>query len=257
MSFGTVYTAIVGSEIYVKWACFSAKTVKKYMPEVRTSLYTNRPDLVNKCKWGVFIDDILEAPDYPPVDWQGAMIDGILASEKLGYDVTFFTGADTAICDDMTEIFELMTTGNFDLALTQPRDQRKRRYPLRGVHPGFPYYNDGAQFFPWNDATRKFYRDWRDLQWTHKVECAASKKPGARMHPTQPPFNEALYHNSNLRLVLLPKNYNEQLWTGCIYGKVKVVHVHGAGARKAARMGERFNENWQKPRLFRDRKIFK
>jgi len=224
------------------------------MPKVRASLYINRPDLVKQCRWGKFIDDILKAPDYPARDWQGAMIDGILASEELGYDVTFFTGADTAICDDMTEIFELMATGKFDLALTQPRDQRKRR-SLRGIHPGFPYYNDGAQFFPWNDATRKFYRDWRDLQWTHKVECAAFKKRETPMHPTQPSFNEALYRNNNLRLVFLPKNYNEQLWTGCIYGKVKVVHIHGAGAEKAWKMGKRFNENADKPRLFKNKKI--
>jgi len=173
MTFGVNCTAIAGNPIYLEWACFSAKTVKKFMPSVRFSVYTNMVKEARKCG---HIDDVLEAPDYPAEDWHGVMIDGILASEKLGYDVTLFTGADTAICDDMTEIFDLMATGKFDLALTQPRDQRKRRYPLRGVHEGFPYYNDGTQFFPWNDATRKFYRDWRDFQWTHKVECANSRK---------------------------------------------------------------------------------
>ena len=252
MTFGVNCTAIAGNPIYLEWACFSAKTVKKFMPSVRFSVYTNMVKEARKCG---HIDDVLEAPDYPAEDWHGVMIDGILASEKLGYDVTLFTGADTAICDDMTEIFDLMATGKFDLALTQPRDQRKRRYPLRGVHEGFPYYNDGTQFFPWNDATRKFYRDWRDFQWTHKVECANSRKLGTRIHPTQASFNEALYHNSDLRLVLLPKNYNEQLWTGCIYGKVKIVHVHGAGAKKAWRLGQRFNKNWKEPRVFRNRKL--
>jgi hypothetical protein len=249
---GVNCTAIAGNPIYLEWACFSAKTVKRFMPNVRFSVYTNRVSEARECRW---VDDVLKAPDYAPVDLQGAMIDGILASRELSYDVTLFTGADTVFCDDVIPVFELMETGNFDLAVTQPRDQRKRRYPLRGVHPGFPYYNDGALFFPWNDATLKFFKDWRGFQWTHKVECADSRKKSARMHPTQPPFNEALYHNSNLRLVFLPKNYNEQFWTGCLYGKVKILHVHGAGARKAWRMGKRLNANWEKPRLFRNREI--
>jgi len=239
----------------MEWACFSAKTVKKFMPEVRTNLYTNRPDLAKACRWGHFIDDILEAPDYPAVDWQGAKIDGILASEKLGYDATLHTDADTVFCADVTDVLDLMATGKFDLAITQARDQRKRRYPLRGVHPGFPYHKNGTLVFPWNDAVRKFFADYRDLFNTHKVECAASRKPDTQMHPDMPAFNEALYRNSNLRLVFLPNNYNEQFWTGCLYQTVKIFHVHGMGGQKAWRAAEQLNKNSDKPRLFIDRKI--
>ena len=255
MRFGVNYTAIVGNPTYVEWACFSAKTVKRYMPRVQTNLYTNRPDLVKACRWGRFIDDILEAPDYAPVDWQGAKIDGILASENLGYDVTLHTDADTVFCDDVTDTLDLMGTGRFDLALTLARDQRKRRYPLRGVHKGFPYYKNGTLVFPWNDAVRKFFMDYRTLFNTHKVECATSRKADAQMHPDMPAFNEALYHNSQLRLVFLTDNYNTQFWTGCLYGKAKIVHVHGAGAKKAWGIAERLNRDWQEPRVFRDRKI--
>lgn len=252
MAWGVNCTAIAGNRIYLEWACFSAKTVKTFMPKVRFSVYTNMASEARKCRW---IDDVLRAPDYPAEDLQGAMIDGILASEKLGYDATLFTGADTVFCDDVTPVFELMGTGKFDLAVTQPRDQRKRRWPLRGVHPAFPYYNDGAIFFPWNDATRKLFKDWQRFQNTHKVEYKRYRKAKTQMHPTQPPWNEALYHNSNLRLVFLPKNYNEQFWTGCLYGKVKILHVHGAGAKKAWKMSRRLNENWKRPRLFKNREI--
>lgn len=273
MTWGVNFTAVVGNPVYVKWACFSAKTVKEFMPEVRTSLYTNRSDEVEKCEWGGCIDDILDAPDYvlydsseesavdagilrrPMEDLQGAMIDGIIASENLGYDVTLFTGADTVFCDDITDIFDLMGTGKFDLGLTLPRDQRKRKYPLRGIHPGFPYYRDGVLIFPWNDAVRKFMGDWQRLWTSHKVECAQYRKPGCEMHPTIPAINEALYRNSNLRLVFLASNYCATFWTGCLYGKAKILHVHGAGARKAWKMAKRLNRDSDRPRVFRERKL--
>lgn len=255
MIYGVNYTAIAGNPIYIEWACFSAKTAKTFMPDIRASLYTNRPAEVKGCKWSKFIDDILPAPDYDIEDWQGAMIDGILASEELGYDATLFTGADTVICDDVSDVLDLMATGKYDLALTLARDQRKRRYPLRGVHSGFPYYKDGALFFPWNDAVRKFMEDWREAFHSHKVECKKSRKPGARMHPTMPPLQEALYQNNNLRLVFLTDNYNTQFWTGCLYGKAKIVHVHGAGAKKSWEIAKKLNRNWQEPRIFKNRKI--
>lgn len=257
MTYGVNYTAIAGSAVYVEWACFSAHTVKKHMPKVRTSLYTNRPDLVKKCRWGKFIDDILGAPDYDQIDWQGAKIDGVLASEELGYDVTLHTDADTVFCEDVTSVLDLMGTGNFDLALTLALDQRKRKYPLRGVHEGFSYYKNGTLVFPWNDAVRKFFADYRGLFNTHKVECASSRKAKVKMHPDMPAFNEALYHNSQLRLVFLPDNYNCQFWTGCLYQKVKIFHVHGMGGRKAQKTAKWLNENCEKPRLFRNREIIR
>jgi len=252
MTWGVNYTAIAGAPIYVEWACFSAKTIKKIIPDVRTSLYTNKPDMARKCQW---MDDVLEAPDYAHEDWQGAKIDGILASEKLGYDVTLHADADTVFLADVSDVFGLMETGKFDLATTITRDQRKRRYPMRGVHDGFSFHNNGVIFFVWNDATRKFFKDWHDFFHTHKVEFASSRKVGAMMHTDLPAYNEALYENSDLRLVHLPIEFNEQFWTGCVYQKVRVIHVHGAGGKKGLKMGRRLNENWEKPRLFRDRQI--
>lgn len=253
MIFGINYTAIVGNPVYVEWACYSAMTAKRFMAEIRTNIYTNRPDLVKKCEYARFIDDILEAPDYVELDWQGAKIDGVLASEKLGYDVTLHTDCDTVFCESVLDTLDLMGTGKFDLALTLARNQG-RRYPMR-VHDGFPFYKNGTLFFPWNDAIRKFFVDYRDLFNTHKIEFASSRKKKARMHPDMPAFTEALYKNNNLRLVFLTDNYNTQFWTGCLYDKAKIVHVHGAGGRKAWKMAKRLNENSHEPRVFRNRKL--
>lgn len=252
---GVICTAVAGNPIYLEWACFSAETVKMFMPQVRFGIYTNMVNEARRCK---FIDDVWEAPKkIATVDLQGIFIQGILvAMEKSGYDVTLFTGADTVFCDDLTPQLELMESGKFDLALTQPRDQRKRRWPLRGVPDGFPYYNDGTLIYPPNDAMRKFVEDWWELYSTHKIECVKYRKEKqTRLHPTQPPMNEALYRNSDLRLVFLPKTFNEQFWTGCVYGKVKILHVHGAGSRKAWKMAKRLNANPDKPRLFKNREI--
>jgi len=255
MVFGVNYTAVVGSARYVDWATFSAQTVKRHMPDVRTSVYTNAPDLVRKSEWGEFVDDILMAPDYAMIDCQGAMIDGILASETLGYDVTLFTGAATVFCGSVLDKMDLMATGKFDLALTMPVDQRKRRYPLRGVHPGFSYYRDGILIFPWNDAVREFMTDWRDLYRTHRDECGHSRKADSRYHPTMPALNEALYRHSNLRLVFLPDNYCMTFWTGCIYGRALLMAVHGSPGPRTQKMARRLNKDSGSPRLFRDRKI--
>lgn len=255
MIWGVNYTAIAGAPVYVEWACFAAKTVKKFVPSVKASLYTNRPDLVKDCRWGHFIDDVLEAPEYDVEDWQGAKIDGVLASEKLGYDVTMHADADTVCLADISDMFGLMSTGKFDFATTITRDQRKNRYPMRSVHEGFSFHNNGVIFFVWNDATRQFFNDWREFQWTHKVEFKSYRKEGAMMHTDLPSYNEALYKNSDLRLVHLPIEFNEQYWTGCVYQKVRIIHVHGSGGRKGWRIGQKLNENWQKPRLFKDRGI--
>lgn len=255
MKLGVTMAAIVGNPIYIEWACYSLATAKKHMPKVLTSLYTNRPDLVKKCKWGTSVDDILRAPAYPPIDWQGAMIDGILESERLGYDATLFTGADTVFCDDATPTMKVLASGTHDLALSVARDQRKRRYPLRGVPAGFPYYKDGCLIFAWNDAVRKFMKDWKKAFDTHKVECVSSKKKKSPMHPTMPPLQEALYQNNNLRLLFLTDNYNTQFWCGAIYGKAVIVHVHGAGGKRTQKFADRLNKDWKSPRVFKDRKI--
>lgn len=255
MLFGINYTAVVGKEVYVDWATFSAMTAKKQMPAVQTSVYTNVPDLVKKSEWGKFVDDILLAPDYSLEDCQGAMIDGILASQELGYDVTLFTGAATAFVDSVLDKMELMGTGNFDLALTLPPDQRSRRYPLREVHVGFPWYRDGILIFPWNDSVDKFMRDWQGLWASHRDEFSDMRKPGAPFHPTIPSLNEALYRNSNLRLVFLSENYCAEFWTGCMWGKAKLMAIHGCPGPRTRRLGRRLNQNADKPRLYRERKF--
>lgn len=255
MIFGVNYTAVVGAAPYVDWATFSAMTAKTQMPDIRTSVYTNAPDLVRKSEWGKFVDDILEAPDYKFLDCQGAMIDGILASEKLGYDVTLFTGAATVFCGSALDKMEVMGTGKFDLALTLSLNQWRRRYPLRGVHPGFSLYRDGVLIFPWNDAVREFMTDWRNLWRAHRDECGDSRKAGSQYHPTIPPLNEALYRHSNLRLMLLPNNYCMTFWTGCVYGQVVLMCVHGSPGPKTLRMAKILNREWKKPRLYKKREI--
>jgi len=255
MIFGINYTAVVGQEAYVDWATFSAMTAKKHMPAVKTSLYTNVPDLVKKSEWGEFVDDILLAPDYPLVDCQGAMIDGILASKKLEYDVTLFTGAATAFMGSVLDKMELMGTGKFDLAITLPPDQRKRRYPLRNVHPGFPWYRDGVLIFPWNDAVDKFMHDWRNLWVSHRDEFAHTRKPDAPYHTTMPPLNEALYKNSNLRLVFLSENYCAEFWTGCMWGEAKLMAIHGCAGPRTRKLGRRLNRGADRPRIYRERKL--
>lgn len=256
MTFGIIYTAIVGSSEYVEWAAFSAKTAKAHMPDVRTSIYTNKPAKVKRCKWGKYVDEIIKAPDYDAIDWHGAKIGGILASEDLEYDVTLFADCDTVFCGSVQGVFELMATGKFDLALTMLRNQHKRQYPLRGVPKAFSYYSSGVFFFPWNAATRKFFQDWRAAFSTHKLEFPETRrKKDTSMHRDMPAFNEALYENSNLRLVFLPRNYNETFWTGCSYGPVKILHVHGAGGEKLMRMAKRINANSGQPRLYRNREI--
>lgn len=246
---GVLYSAIRGNPIYLEWAEYSAGLAKRFMPDVRVGVYTN---MVHEAKERGCWDDIWRAPDVVPVDtWQGAFIKAML---ECTYDTTIFLGCDSVICGDLRPIMDLMEQGYHDLALTQPRNHDWPRFPLDGVPPGFPKYNDGFMCFPRTEPVIAFLKDWWQCFKRHKEAYAHLRKKESGMHPTQEPMQLALYR-SNLRLVTLPKTYNEQFWTGCVYGKVMVLHVHGAGARKAWKMAKRLNADTKHPRVFRNREI--
>jgi len=246
---GVLYSAVRGNPIYLDWATYSAKTVKAAMPDVRVGVYTN---MMGDAKKHKVYDDIWAAPkDVAREDLQGIFIKAML---ECTYDTTIFLGCDCVVCGDLRPVMEVMEQGYHDLALTQPRNHNWPRYPLCGVPEGFPKYNDGFLCFPRTEPVIAFLEDWWETFNWHKKKYHRLRKVKGGMHPTQEPMQIALWR-SNLRLVVLPKNYNEQFWTGCVYGKVMVLHMHGAGSRKAWKMAGRLNADTKHPRVFRNREI--
>jgi len=242
---GAIYAAVGKSPKFLEWAAYSAGLLRVLTPDVRIGVLTDRPGAKQLSSF----DDVLETDSVERVDWHGIKIAAML---KSSYDPCLFLDCDTVVCEDLTPVFDLVDSEWIDVAVTHRRNQRSR-FPQR-VPGGFPYFSSGVIAFERNDKVLAFLGDWQKRFDHYKVAHAEHRKDANAPHPDQASFREALYY-SNLRVAVLPKEYNCTFWTGAVQGRVKILHVHGAGGRKLWRMAKRLNANAGEPRLFRNREI--
>lgn len=242
---GILYWAC-GGERYVEWAAGSARSAKRHMPRIPAAIQT---PLVES-KYLKIFDKVIPCSPPPQIDWQGEKITTMLQSP---FRYTLYLDCDTVVCDDVSGLFELVE-GSFDVALTFCTRQRSR-YPFPDTPELFPYYSSGAMALDMNADTIAMLTEWREEYECHKhLQSSIRKKSGKPFHPDQDLLHRVLYR-SNVRAVTLPEEYNCTFWTGAVQGKVKILHVHGAGGRKLERMAERLNRDWKKPRLYKKREI--
>lgn len=239
---GAIYAAVGDSPKFLEWAAYSAETLKAVTPNIRAGVLTDRPETAS-------FDDVVEVDSVGRVDWHGIKITAML---KSPYDPCLFLDCDTVVCEDLTPIFDLVDGDWIDIAVTHRHNQTSR-FP-QCIPAGFPYYSSGVIAFQRNDRVLAFLEHWRERFNHHKVACASYRKDVNAPHKDQPTFREALYY-SDLRVAVLPKEYNCTFWTGVVRGRVKILHVHGAGGRKLWRMARRLNADVDEPRVFRNREI--
>lgn len=198
MNKGVVYVAT--GESYCKEAIKSAGSLKKYMPNLPITLFTD-----NKNTSPYFNNQVLLTS---PTHTIGDKIYGICNSP---YEKTLYLDTDTYICDDLSDIFSLLKM--FDLAATRaPMRFLCHRQDLPNC---FTELNCGLILFKKSDRVLSFLNQWKDCYEELKCEAGCHDQHSFRL----------MLLKSDLRFYILPPEYNcRACFPVFIHGKVFVVH---------------------------------
>ena len=216
MTTGVIYVAI-GDE-FVDEACRSALSLKSNMPNVHVTLFSGHE--VESCHFDTWLP--LETREVS--DHRSNLSAKILGMSRSPYDYTLFLDADTYVCDDISELFELLD--HFDIAASHA--SIREAYSLCTRVPAcFPEFNTGVVLFRKSSQMSRFFRDWIRL---HNQNLTSEP----RAHD-QPAFREALY-KSDLRVATLPPEYNCRfIGLGYLHGPTKILHGRHSNLKRMAR----------------------
>lgn len=203
VSRGFVYVAT--GEGYLREALASAASLRAAVPGAHICLIT---DVALESNGTFDLVQLATSVQHNPIDK--------LLSIDAPYERVIFLDTDTHVCDDISDMFDLLD--RFDLALLQ-ENHRGWDYTLPGVSAAFPEYNTGVIVFRRSEAVRALFAQWRKT-YDHLRETQGLRND-------QPAFREVLYQ-SDLRVATLPSEYhflgnvpNYAMW------KIKLVHGRG------------------------------
>ncbi|MCA9912304.1 MAG: hypothetical protein KC496_03110 [Anaerolineae bacterium] len=197
---GVIYVAT--GDKYIEEALYSAASLKRYMPHLPVTLFTDRDVESPYLDQLVLVDEAHSA--------KRAKIHYMSQSP---YERTLFLDTDTYICGDLTDTFDMLD--HFDLAAVHENGQET--YPVEQVPTSFPEYNSGVILFQNTERVRAFFQQWQTIfdseTWIVKGR-----------HFDQPSFRQALYE-SDLRIATLTSQYNCHFVDGgCVAGEIKILH---------------------------------
>jgi len=200
MANGVIYIAT--GDKYIEEALYSAASLKRHMPRLPITLFTDRS--VNS----PHLDDVVLVDEE-----HSAKRAKIHYMSQSPYERTLFLDTDTYICGDLTDTFNMLD--QFDLAAVHENGQET--YPVEQVPDSFPEYNSGVILFQNTARVREFFEQWQAIfdseTWIIKGR-----------HFDQPSFRQALYR-SELRIATLTSQYNCRFVDGgCVAGDIKILH---------------------------------
>ncbi len=210
---GVIYIAT--GEKCVNEALVSAASLKRYMPDLPVTLFS---DIHIASE---YINNVVSIKE-PTNTFE----DKIRNIYKSPYDYTLYLDADTYICDDFSELFDLLD--NFDIAAAHNYGRRfsTGRYSDKAITTSFPTFNCGVILFKKSVKTRELFSGWLRLYLRNKRRQRADvnhKKIQGGVLNDQHSFREAVYE-SDARVCILARNYNLRCPEGFIEGKVKIIH---------------------------------
>ena len=209
MTTGIIYIAI--GDAWVEEAIKAASIVRKYMPGVPITVFSDRPFTASVID-SVVVKEPAANPLYTKTQW----------IRHTPYNHTLCLDTDITLCDSIEDIFMLLN--RFDLAVPHaPYRLANMGIPgefpeflSRGVPEYFPGMNTGMLLFTNSEKTDKLFDDWTSY---HQQLCDIHPKA-----PQQPAFRTALYH-SDIRFAIIPEEYHCRfVFPFKVCGKVKAVH---------------------------------
>lgn len=209
MNTGVVY--IASGNKYIEEARQSAKTLKKQMPEMKTTLISSKNITDPNFEQVIVIDN----PQY-------SLLDKVKYMADTPYDYTLFLDTDTFIYEPVYELFILLE--KFDIAVAH--EQTRISYSVPEIPNSFPEMNTGVILFKKSLQIKKLFQDWLNF---YERDLKKIPKP----KHDQPAFREAIYKNSeNLRLMTLIPEYNCRIEKAVfIQSTVKIFHMHAKPER--------------------------
>lgn len=219
---GVVYIAT--GRKFVDEALISAHSVRKQMPELPITLFTDIKELA------------VNPPE--PVD-QVILITGVTKSclDKMyplldtPYEKTLFLDTDTYVCDRIDDVFDALD--RYDVAAAHP--PFRVQYEISGIPDCFPEPNTGVIAFRRSAEAFEVIKQWPV---EYEKQLASDVKPRHDQHS----FRAALYF-STARFLVLPHEYNFRSIGPNFAGKgskVKIIHGRHACFEK---LEKRLNKN--------------
>lgn len=211
MSVGVIYVA-TGKQQYIDEACISASSLKEQIPNLNTTLFSDKTITTNcfdECR-------IIESSG-------SGILDKALAMQQSPYDYTLFLDTDTYICGDFSELFTLLEKYDIGAVLNEHRTGKfadfSWNYQQMKDDNGrliYPIYNGGVILYKKSPATIQFFIDWFNLTKQRWMD--------GKILEDQTSLQYALYE-SDLKTVVLPPEYNCRfIYPVGVCGTVKILH---------------------------------
>lgn len=205
MKNGVIYIAT--GEKYVKEVCDSAIRLKKVMPDVPITFFSDRLVSFDEFEKVVIIEPFHKRSKIPYL-------------VESPYDRTLYLDSDTYVDDDFSELFLLLD--RFDIAVRQAPHELK--YRVDGIPDSFPELQAAIILYQNTPKVYDLFRKWKEL---YERDLLNADKLTNKKHvglQDQPSFREAVYF-SDVRLAPLPAEYNCLINNpGFVVGKVKIFH---------------------------------
>lgn len=208
MSKGFLY--IASGEEYFKEAEYSAKSLRKQMPNAHISIITNENYFAE------IFDDIIKIDfeNSKKLDWKQGLSMKILGLQHTPYKKTLFIDTDTFFADNCEEVFEILNY--FDITICHsPNDISKVTVNGKKLYGYYPY-NTGVLGYVSSEKVLKFLSYWNGL-YSSKFEMYTGH---------QPAFMEALL-SFDLKIYVLHPIYNFRIHSFVSLPPLKVKIFHG------------------------------
>ena len=201
MADGVLYVA--RGERYVEAAVESARSVRTAMPAARIAIATDGP-----APHG--FDETIPLTE---ADGHRAKILGMIASP---FRRTLFLDVDTHVALDVSELFRILDA--FDVAAAHA--PLRVTSPLDDVPETFPELNTGVIAFRRNESVERLLRTWLE-----EYGRLAHLNPVSK---DQLAFRRAAYAATDVRLAVLPPEFNLRFWKAGYYNqRVRILHGWG------------------------------
>ena len=178
---GIIYVAT--GEKFVELAAISANSLKSFCPNLPIHIFTD-----------------CDVASYSCFDGSTRIADPHFRSKvdyifETPYQKTLFLDADTRVCEDISDVFDLLDRYDIAMAHEPSRGaERMKLYP-GSITNSFPPLNSGVILFNKTDPVLNLFKAWKKDY--HKGEFAGD----------QSTLRELVWL-ANLRLAILPPEYN-------------------------------------------------
>ena len=201
-------------EKYLREAEKSSESLKKHNPDLPITLETCEKLTPTN---GVF-DSVVVRNDYMH-DFE----DTILKYRHCMYDKTLFLDSDTYVCDDISDIFNILDKYDLVGCFEPTRNGNIEHNHSHNIPNSFPQINTGVIGYNNNHNVHKIFNNWQEKHDEIRDKVHANL--------TQPAFRIIAYEGENIGI--LPPEYNIRLGnvTGNLCfasGSIKILHGRSA-----------------------------